>query len=709
MQTFDQKHIKNVAFVGAHGAGKTTLTESMIFEAGLINRRGSVMESNTVSDFHKIEKERQMSVFTTLVHTEWRNYKINMLDTPGLDDFIGEIVQGVKAADTIVMVINAQHGVEPGTEVIWNYINKFRKPLIFAINQIDHSYADFDKTIASLKEHYGNNVVQIQYPVIHNGHIAIIDVLKLKMYVFKDEGGKPDKLPIPEAEQEKANQLHNELVEKAAESEESLMEAFFEKGSLNEDEMRDGIKTGMALSTFYPVFCLSAAKNMGSGRLMGFIDNVAPSAVDKPAFTTANGKELTYDQSKPTSAFIFNTLYEPNIGKINFVKVITGTLTNGQTLIDVNTGKEENINNISIVNGAKRIPVDKLVAGDIGALIKLKDTETNTTLHEKGFEVKIMPMEFPQAKVRKALFADNKAAEDKLTEVVKKIVSQDPTLNLAFSKELKQWVLSCQGDLHLAVFEYLLRNEYGLSVRFEDVKVAYRETVQKPAISFYRHKKQSGGAGQFAEVRIKIEPWYEGVAEPEGFSLRGKEEIDLEWGGKLVFYNCIVGGVIDQRFIPSVLKGIMESMANGPLSGSYVRDVRVMLFDGKMHAVDSNDISFKIAGARAFSNAVLDAQPKLMEPVDQLEITVPDALMGDVMGELQTRRAMIMGMDSAGGYQKLTAKVPQKEMAGFSNSLRSLTQGRASFTSSFDGFIAVAANLQEEIVAAHKKEIEEEA
>ena len=708
MQTFDQKHIKNIAFVGAHGAGKTTLTESMIYEAGLINRRGSVAEGNTVSDFQRIEKERQTSVFTTLLHTEWRNYKINILDTPGLDDFIGEIIQGVKAADTIVMVVNAQHGVEPGTEVIWNYINRFRKPLIFAINQIDHSYADFDKTMASLKEHYGNNVVQIQYPISHNGHIAIIDVLKLKMYVFKDEGGKPEKHAIPESELEKATQLHNELVEKAAESEESLMEVFFDKGTLNENEMRDGIKAGMAQNSFFPVFCVSAAKNMGSGRLMGFIDNVAPSAVDKPPFTTANGKELTYDQSSPTSVFVFNTHYEPNIGKINFVKVITGTLTNGQSLVDVNTGKEENINNISIVSGAKRIPVDKLVAGDIGAMIKLKDVETNTTLHEKGFEVKIMPMDFPQAKVRKALFADNKAAEDKLNEVVKKIVSQDPTYDLSFSTELKQWVLSCQGDLHLAVFEYLLKNEYGIAVRFEDVKVAYRETVQKPAISFYRHKKQSGGAGQFAEVRIKIEPWYEGVAEPEGFSLRGKEEIDLEWGGKLVFYNCIVGGVIDQRFIPSVLKGIMESMANGPLSGSYVRDVRVMLFDGKMHAVDSNDISFKIAGARAFSNAVLDAQPKLMEPVDQLEITVPDALMGDVMGELQTRRAMIMGMDSAGGYQKLTAKVPQKEMAGFSNSLRSLTQGRASFTSTFDGFIPVASNLQEEIVAAHRKEVAEE-
>lgn len=709
MQTFDPKHIKNIAFVGAHGTGKTTLTECMLFEAGLINRRGTIEEGNTVSDFHKIEKERQMSVFTTLVHTEWRNYKINILDTPGLDDFIGEIIQGVKAADNIVVLVNAQHGVEPGTEVIWNYIHRFRKPTVFAINQIDHSYADFDKSLASLKEQFGNNVVQIQYPIVYDNHMAIIDVLKMQMYVFKDEGGKPEKMPIPESEQQKANALHNELVEKAAENEESLMEVFFDKGSLNEDELRDGIKSGMAHNSFFPVFCISASKNMGSGRLMGFIDNVAPSAVDKQPFTTANGKELTYDKSKPASAFVFKTQYEPNIGKINFVKVITGELSTAQSLMDYNTRKEEHVNNIFIVDGTKRNPVDKLVAGDIGAMIKLKDVETNTTLHEKGFEVQIAPMEYPQAKVRKALIADNKASEDKLTEVVKKIVSQDPTYDLTFSKELKQWVLSCQGDLHLSVFEYILKNEYGIHVHFDDVKVAYRETIQKPAISFYRHKKQSGGAGQFAEVRIKIEPYFEGMPEPEGFSLRGKEEIPLDWGGKLVFYNCIVGGVIDQRFIPSVLKGIMESMSNGPLSGSYVRDVRVMLFDGKMHPVDSNDISFKIAGARAFSNGVLDAQPKLMEPVDQLEISVPEALMGDVMSELQTRRAMIMGMDSAGGYQKITAKIPQQEMAGFSNSLRSLTQGRATFTSSFDGFIPVAAMLQEEIVQQHRKEVEAEA
>lgn len=708
MQTFDQKHIKNIAFVGAHGTGKTTLVESMLFEAGLITRRGTIEEGNTISDFHKIEKEKQMSVFTTLVHTEWRNYKINILDTPGLDDFIGEIIQGVKAADTIAVVVNAQHGVEPGTEVIWNYINKYRKPTLFAINQIDHAYADFDKSLASLKEHFGNNVVQIQYPITHEGHIAIVDVLKMQLYVFKDEGGKPEKLAIPEAEMEKANQLHNELVEKAAENEESLMEIFFEKGTLDEDEMREGIRTGMAHSSFYPVFCLSASKNMGSGRLMGFIDNVAPSAVDKQPFTTANGKELTYDKSMPTSAFVFKTQYEPNIGKINFIKVITGELSNGQTLIDSVTGKEEHINNLFIADGAKRNAVDKLVAGDIGALIKLKEVETNTTLHEKSFDVTVVPMDYPQAKLRKALYADNKAAEDKLNEVVKKITSQDPTFHVAFSKELKQWILSCQGDLHLSVFDYMLKNDYGIGAHYEDVRVAYRETVQKPAISFYRHKKQSGGAGQFAEVKIKVEPYYDGIAEPEGFSLRGKEVLDLEWGGRLVFYNCIVGGVIDQRFIPSVLKGIMESMSNGPLSGSYVRDVRVMLFDGKMHPVDSNDISFKIAGARAFSNAVLDAQPKLMEPVDLLEISVPEAMMGDVMGELQTRRAMIMGMDSIGGYQKISVKIPQQEMVGFSNSLRSLTQGRATFTSAFDGFMPLAGNLQEDIVKEYREKVKVE-
>lgn len=707
MQNFDQKYIKNVAFVGSHGVGKTTLTECMLFEAGLINRRGSVQEGNTVSDYRNIEREKQMSIFTTPLHTEWRNYKINILDTPGLDDFIGEIIAGVKAADTIVMLVNAQHGVESGTEVIWNYINRFRKPTIFAINQIDHEQADFDKALESIKEAYGSNVVQIQYPVLHEGSQAIVDVLTMKMYVFKDEGGKPEKLAIPESEAEKANALHNELVEKAAENEETLMEVFFDKGTLSEDEMRQGIKLGMMNNSFYPVFCLSAQKNMGSGRLMGFIDNVAPSAVDKPPFTTANGKEITYDASLPVSAFVFKTQYEPNLGKINFVKVMSGKLKGGLTLTDSVLRTEENINNLYIIDGSKRNSVNQLVAGDIGAIIKLKDVETNTTLHEHGFDIEIVPMEYPQARMKKAIYAANKAVEDKLSEVMKKITSQDPTFDVSFSKELNQWVLSCQGDLHLSVFEYILKNEYGMDVRFENLKVAYRETIQKSANAMYRHKKQSGGAGQFAEVHMKVEPYFEGMPEPEGFSLRGKEEIDLEWGGKLVFYNCIVGGAIDARYVPSVLKGVMESMGNGPLSGSYVRDVRVMLYDGKMHPVDSNDISFKIAGARAFSDGILDAQPKLMEPVDQLEISVPEALAGDVMSELQTRKGMIMGMDSVGKYQKITAKVPQANLVGFSSSLRSLTQGRATFTTKFDGFTPVASNVQDEIMKQHKKELEE--
>ena len=704
----DEKHIKNIALVGAHGSGKTTLTETMLFEAGLINRMGSVEDGSTVSDFHKAEKEKKMSLYTTLVHTEWRNYKINILDTPGLDDFIGEIVQGVKAADTIVMVVNARYGVEPGTEVIWDYINRFHKPTIFAVNQIDHEFADFDAAMKSLKEHYGNNVVQIQYPVKHEGKIAIIDVLKMVMYVFDDKGGQPTKMDIPAGEMEQANQLHNELVEKAAENEESLMEAYFDKGTLTEDELRDGIKSGMAHHSFFPVFCLSALKNMGSGRLMGFIDNVAPSAVDKAPFTTANGKELRYDVNSTPSAFVFKTQYEPNIGKVNYIKVITGAIKPGDTLVDSTTGTTENINSLFIVDGAKRNPVEQLVAGDIGALIKMRDVETNTTLHDKSNDVEIAKMVFPEPKLQKAILADSKAAEDKLTEVMKKIISQDPTYQLTFDKERKQWIVNSQGDLHLSMLEYTLKNEYNIPVHFEDVKVSYRETIQKPATTFYRHKKQSGGAGQFAEIRIKMEPWYEGMPEPEGMSIRGKEEIDLETGGKLVFYNCIVGGAIDARFVPSVLKGIMESMAAGPLSGSPVRDVRVMLFDGKMHPVDSNDISFKIAGSRAFSNGILEGQPKLLEPIYNLEVFVPESLVGDVMSELQTRRAMIMGIDSAGSNQKISAKIPEQEMKGLSGSLRSLTAGRVTFTSRFDNYMPMNGQLQQEIVSNYKREEVEE-
>jgi len=698
MKIYDDKHIKNVVFVGAHNSGKTTLAETMLFEAGLINRRGTVETQNTVSDYHEIEHARGTSVYATPLHTEWRNYKINIIDTPGLDDFVGEIISSIRVADTIVTVLNAQHGVEIGTEIIWNYVNNYSKPTLFVVNQIDHVNADFENSFKGIKALVGNNAVIIQYPLIIDGSQCIIDVLKMKCYKFSPQGGKPEKLPIPEDQKERADQLHNELVEKAAENDEELLELFFEKGTLNEDEMRVGIKAGMLNHELFPVFCVSALNDMGTGRLMGFIDNVAPAAADLKPEQTVEGDVLVRKKEAPTALFVFKTVYQPSLGQISFFKVKSGEVKANDKLVNSRTGDTEILNHLYIMDGKKRESVSKLEVGDIGATLKLKSTETNDTLHMAGKSITIKPIQHPEPRTRKSISAVNKNEEEKLSDALKKIHNQDPTVVIEFSKELKQLILGCQGELHLATIKWILTNVYGVEANFEPPKIAYRETIQKSSNANYRHKKQSGGAGQFAQVHLKIEPWHEGMPDPEGFNIRGKEEIDLAWGGKLVFYNCIVGGVIDIRYLPSIRKGILEVMETGPLTGSYIRDVRVMVYDGKMHSVDSNDIAFKIAGAHAFREAFLNAKPKLLEPIQELTVKVPEEMVGSVMTDLQSRRSIIQGIDSIDHYQILKCAVPQSELYGYSTNLRSLTQGKATFNSAFSAFKAVPNNIQANLV-----------
>lgn len=703
MKIYDDKHIKNIVFVGAHNSGKTTLAETMLFEAGLINRRGTVETKNTVADYHEIEHEKGNSVFATPLHTEWRNYKINIIDTPGLDDYIGEIVSSIRVADTIVTVLNGQYGVEVGTEIIWNYINKYHKPTVFVINQIDHPGLNFEQSFKSIRSLVGNNAVKIQYPLTVDGSQCIIDMLKMKMYKFSAEGGKPQKMAIPEDQMETANALHNELVEKAAENDEELMELFFEKGTLNEDEMRKGIKAGMLNYDLFPVFCMSALQDMGSGRLMGFIDNVAPSAADLKSEQSVEGQEIRAEKESSPVLFVFKTVHQPNLGQITFFKVKSGEVKVNDKLVNQRNGETEVLNQLFIMDGKERHPVQKLTVGDIGATLKLKYTETNDTLGVEDSKMTVKPIQYPQTRIRRAVFAENTKDEEKLSDALKKVKSQDPTVELTFSNESRQMIIACQGELHLNTIDWLLKNIYGVEARFEKPKISFRETIQRAAASNYRHKKQSGGSGQFAEVHMKIEPWEEGMPEPEGFNIRGKEEVDLPWGGKLVFYNCIVGGVIDQRYLPSIMKGILEVMEEGPLTGSYIRDVRVMVYDGKMHSVDSNDISFKIAGAHAFKEAFLNANPKLLEPTLDLTVKVPEDMVGNVMTELQTRRAIIQGIESADHYQILKCIAPEAELYGFSTDLRSQTKGRATFTTQFNGYQAVPPNIQNELV--NKKEL----
>lgn len=704
MKNYDAKHIKNIAILGSSKSGKTTLAETMVFEAGLIKRRGTVEDHNTISDFHDIEHERNGSVYTSVLHTEWRNYKINILDTPGYTDFIGDILTSLKVSDTSVILINAQHGVEVDTDNIWEYIEEYRKPIIFAVNQLDHQNADFRESFVATRRHYGPAVTMMQYPPeTGEGFNKIIDLLKMKMYVFGPDGGKPEKHEIPEEEMEKATRLHNELVEKAAENDDTLMELFFEKGTLTESEMRKGIKLGMYSHDIFPVFCLSGLNNMGSGRLMGFIDNVAPSTVDMWGENDREGNEIKPTTDGPTELFVFKTHYEENLGKLVYFKVISGKVNVGDTLVNHQTEEEEHLKQLFVMKGSKRIPVDSLSTGDIGATIKLKGTQTNHTLCQKGHDVGIEAIKFPEPKIRTAINVASKEDDDKLSKVLKKIHEEDPTIDVRYSKELGQTIISCQGSLQLNLLKWALDNKYKIKATYEKPKIPYRETIQKQTSVSYKHKKQSGGSGQFAEVHFVVEPWYEGMPKHPTYPERGKETIDLEWGGKLEFVNSIVGGVIDVRYLPAILKGLMEVMENGPLTGSYVRDVRVTVFDGKMHDVDSNEISFKLAAVHAFRNAFELTNPKLMEPIYEVEVKVPENFMGEVMTEIQSRRAIISGIEAKGHFQIIKADMPLAEMSGFYTSLRSVSHGRANYKRTFKEYAATPHDVQQQIIKEYKE------
>lgn len=709
MPEFDTSHVKNIVLLGHAGSGKTTLAESMLFEAGLIPRMGHIPDRNTTGDYHELEQERGNSIFSKLLHTSWRGYKINILDTPGYDDFSGEVIAALRVADTGVMLINAVMGVEVGTDITWEYTEKFRTPMIFAINKLDDDKADYERTLKEIKGHFGNKVVVVQYPrQTGSGFHEIIDVLRMTMYKFRDTGGKPEKLPIPEEESGRAGKLHQELVEAVAANDEALMEKYFEKGELDEDEMKEGLKKSMINHDLFPLFCISADRNMGSGRLMGFIDNVCPSANEMQPQKTKRGEDVPCIASGPVCLFIYKTISEPHVGDLSFFKVYSGTVKSGMELENETTGVTEKLSQLYLVEGNKRTATNELIAGDIGATLKLKNSHVNNTLHTKGKRFELEPVEFPRPNMTVAIELIKKGEEEKLSQALHQIREEDPTILVEVSPELKQTLIHCQGDMHLAVAKWKIEKQHKLNVKFSKPKIAYRETIRKKAEASYRHKKQSGGNGQFGEVSLRIEPWYDGMAEPAGLNVRSRETYDLDWGGKLVFYNCIVGGAIDTRFHPSVLKGVMEKMHNGPLTGSYARDIRVCIFDGKMHPVDSNDISFKIAGLQAFREAFQQADPQLLEPFYRVEVLCPDDLTGAVMGDLQSRRAIVEGIDTESHFQKIIAKVPLAELDGFSSTLRSLTQGRAKFNMAFNSYEAVPYELQRKLTEEYNKNLKEE-
>ncbi len=707
MPEFDTAHVKNIVLLGHSGSGKTTLAESMLMEAGAIHRRGSIEEKNTVGDYTEIEKERGNTIFSKLMHAPWKGYKINIIDTPGFDDFSGEVLSALRVADTGVMVLNTSIGVEVGADVMWEYTEKFKTPTLFVANQLDHPKSEFDRTVQEAKAHFGNNVVVVQYPINPGlGFNAIIDVLNMVMYEYSDGTAKPKKLPIPDSEKEKAETLHKELIEAIASNDEGLMEKYFDKGELTEDEMREGLHVSMIKHDLFPLFCASGLQDRGVVRLMSYIDNVCPSANEMPPQKTIDGKELPCEAKGPACIFIYKTVSEPHIGELSFFKVFSGVVKTGMELINESTSVTEKLNQLFIMEGNKRTPVNELVAGDIGATLKLKNTHTNNTLHEKGKNLELQPIVFPERVMSIAIVNNKKGEEEKLASALHQLKEEDPTVQVEVSSELGQTLLHCMGDMHLAVIKWKLQNQYHLDIAFIKPKVAYRETIRRSADATYRHKKQSGGAGQFGEVTLKIEPWTENMPEPVGLNVRGKDIHNLPWGGKLVYYNCIVGGVIDQRFLPSILKGVMEKMHNGPLTGSYVRDIRVSVYDGKMHAVDSNDMAFKTAGMMAFKEAFQAADPQLLEPIYSVEVLCPDELTGNIMGDLQTRRGMVEGFDTEGHFTVVKAKVPYADMFGYASSLRSLTQGRARFRMKLYDYAPVPAELQKKLTETYRKEEE---
>ncbi|MCD7722103.1 MAG: elongation factor G [Prevotellaceae bacterium] len=717
MKVYQSNEIKNIALLGNDGSGKTTLTESLLFEAGIIKRRGRITLKNTVSDYFPVEQEYGYSVFSTVFHTEWNGKKLNWIDCPGSDDFVGAALSAMYITDTTVLLIKGANGIEVGTQNHFRYAEKLGKPVLFLINQLDDEATDYDRLIEQLTETYGSKVVPVQYPLSTGPDFnSVIDVLLMKKYTWKPEGGEPTIEEIPADQMDKATEWHQRLVESAAEHDEALMEKFFETESLTEDEMREGIRKGLASRGMFPVFCVCAGKDMGVRRLMEFLGNVVPFGTDMPKVKNTNGEEVELDANGPTSLFFFKTGVEPHIGEVMYFKVMSGRVKEGDDLTNADRGSKERMSQLFCCAGANRIKVDELVAGDIGCAVKLKDVKTGNTLNSKDCDYRFDFIKYPDSKYTRAIRAANESETEKMMNALQRMREEDPTWRIEQSKELKQILVHGQGEFHLRTLKWRLENNEKIQIVFDEPKIPYRETITKAARADYRHKKQSGGAGQFGEVHLIVEPYVEGAPMQEVYRFgnqeyritpRGQEEVNLEWGGKLIFINSVVGGAVDTRFMPAILKGIMQRMEQGPLTGSYARDVRVIVYDGKMHPVDSNEISFMLAGRQAFAKAFRDAAPKILEPVYNVEVLVPSDKMGDVMGDLQTRRAVIMGMHSESGYEKLSARVPLKEMSNYCTALSSISGGRASFSMKFDAYELVPADIQQKLIKDYEAESEE--
>ena len=718
MKVYKSNEIKNISLIGGKGSGKTTLAESMLFECGVINRRGSVEAGNTVCDYFPVEKEYGYSVFSTVFYAEYAGKKLNVFDCPGMDDFVGNAVTALSVTDAGVLTVDGQYGVEVGTQNTFRTAEGMNKPIIFVVNKLEAEKADFDNVLSQLREAYGSKVVPLQFPVLCGaGFNSIIDLVLMKQLTWGKDGGKPTVSDIPAEFADKAEEMHNELLEMAAENDEELMMKFLDEMTLNEDEMREGIRKGLIDRSIFPVICVSGIKDIGVSRMMELLGEIVPLAAEMPAVPDTNGEEVAPDPNGPVSIFFFKTTIEPHIGEVSYFKVMSGTLKAGADLNNMTRGSKERIAQINAVCGQIKTPVDQMEAGDIGATVKLKDVRRGNTLNDKGCEYVFDFIQYPAPKYQRAIRAINESETEKLSGVLNRMHEEDPTWLIEQSKELKQTIVSGQGEFHLRTLKWRIENNDKIQIEYQEPKIPYRETITKAARADYRHKKQSGGAGQFGEVHLIVEPYREDMPEPDLYkfgnqefkmNVKDKQEIPLEWGGKLVIYNCIVGGAIDARFVPAIVKGIMDRMEQGPLTGSYARDVRVMIYDGKMHPVDSNEISFRLAARNAFSEAFRNANPKVLEPVYDVEILLPSDSMGGVQSDLQGRRGIMMDMSSANGLERIKAKIPLKEMASYSTALSSITGGRASFSMKFASYELVPADVQSALLKAYEEASKDE-
>ena len=708
-KVYQANEIKNVAMLGGSGSGKTTLMESMLFESGVIKRRGSIESQSTVCDYFPVEKEYGYSVFSTVCNIEFEGKKLNVIDCAGSDDFCGGTMAALQMCGSALIVLSANGGVEVGTQNNFRLVEKVKKPLAFVINKCDHQDADFDRTFNQLKENFGNKCTLIQFPVnAGNGFNAVIDVLKGKMLVWKAEGGAPEFKEIPAEYADRVEEMRQQLQEQAAEADETLLDKFLSEG-LTDEEIMQGLKSVYADGSMYPVICTSGLKDMGVRRLMDFLNGMAPSPAQF-SYPTVDGNRVSPDASAPTSLYVFKTSVEPHIGEVSYFRVMQGTVRNGDDMQNMERGSKERISQLYMVAGANRIPVDEVAAGDIAATVKLKDTRTGNTLNAKDCELQYAPISYPQPRYRRAIKPVNESDAEKLAALLTRMHEEDPTWIVEQSKELRQTIVSGQGEFHLRTLKWRLENNDKMNVEFVEPKIPYRETITKSARADYRHKKQSGGSGQFGEVHLIVEPYEEGMPVKETYkfgnqeyriSVKDTQEINLEWGGKLVLINSIVGGAIEARFIPAILKGIMDRLEQGPLTGSYARDVRVIIYDGKMHPVDSNEISFRLAGRNAFAQAFKEANPKVLEPIYDVEVFVPSEIVGDVMSDINGRRGMVLGMETEKQFTRLKAQVPLKELSSYSTTLSSLTGGRATVTMACNSYQLVPGDVQEKLLAAY--------